>query len=53
MTWIPIDLIPVVLVFLIRDYFRLSGGDRDVIFALIFGVAVLALPLWCGLPSDE
>ncbi|MFN8598485.1 MAG: glycoside-pentoside-hexuronide (GPH):cation symporter [Anaerolineae bacterium] len=49
LTWIPIDLIQFVLVFLIRDYFRLSGGDRDVIFALIFGVAVLALPLWVWL----
>ena len=49
LTWIPIDLIQFVLVFLIRDYFRLNGGDRDVIFALIFGVAVLALPLWVWL----
>lgn len=46
LTWIPIDLIQFVLVFLIRDYFGLGGGDRDVIFALLFGVAVLALPLW-------
>ena len=46
LTWIPIDLIQFVLVFLIRDYFRLGGGDRDVIFALLFGIAVLALPLW-------
>ncbi len=46
LTWIPIDLIQFVLVFLIRDYFGLSGSDRDTIFALIFGVAVLALPLW-------
>jgi GPH family glycoside/pentoside/hexuronide:cation symporter len=49
LTWIPIDLIQFVLVFLIRDYYRLGGGDRDTIFALIFGVAVLALPLWVGL----
>jgi GPH family glycoside/pentoside/hexuronide:cation symporter len=46
LTWIPIDLIQFVLVFLIRDYFGLGGGDRDVIFALLFGIAVLALPLW-------
>lgn len=46
LTWIPIDLIQFVLVFLIRDYFGLGSGERDVIFALIFGVAVLALPLW-------
>lgn len=46
LTWIPIDLIQFVLVFLIRDYFGLSGGERDTIFALIFGIAVLALPLW-------
>jgi len=46
LTWIPIDLIQFVLIFLIRDYFRLGGGERDAIFALIFGVGVLALPLW-------
>ena len=46
LTWIPIDLIQFVLVFLIRDYFGLGGGERDTIFALIFGVGVLALPLW-------
>lgn len=46
LTWIPIDLIQFVLVFLIRDYFGLGGSDRDVIFALLFGIAVLALPLW-------
>jgi GPH family glycoside/pentoside/hexuronide:cation symporter len=49
LTWIPIDLVQFILVFLIRDYFGLSGGDRDLIFALIFGVAVLALPLWVWL----
>lgn len=49
LTWIPIDLIQFVLVFLIRDYFGMSGGGRDLIFALIFGVAVLALPLWVWL----
>ncbi len=48
LTWIPIDLIQFVLVFLIRDYFGLGGGGRDVIFALLFGIAVLALPLWVG-----
>ena len=46
LTWIPIDLIQFVLIFLVRDYFGLGGSDRDTIFALIFGVAVLALPLW-------
>ncbi len=46
LTWIPIDLIQFVLVFLIRDYFGLGSSERDTIFALIFGVAVLALPLW-------
>jgi GPH family glycoside/pentoside/hexuronide:cation symporter len=49
LTWIPIDLIQFVLVFLIRDYFGMSGSGRDLIFALIFGVAVLALPLWVWL----
>jgi GPH family glycoside/pentoside/hexuronide:cation symporter len=46
LTWIPIDLIQFVLVFLIRDYFGLGSGDRDIVFMLIFGVGVLALPLW-------
>ena len=46
LTWIPIDLIQFVLVFLIRDYFGLGGGERDTVFLLIFGVGVLALPLW-------
>ncbi len=46
LTWIPIDLIQFVLVFLIRDYFGLGSGERDTIFLLIFGVGVLALPLW-------
>ena len=46
LTWIPIDLIQFVLVFLIRDYFGFGGGERDTLFALIFGVGVLALPLW-------
>jgi GPH family glycoside/pentoside/hexuronide:cation symporter len=51
LTWIPIDLIQFVLVFLIRDYFGLSGSDRNLIFALIFGVGVLALPLWVWVAS--
>ena len=46
LTWMPIDLIQFVLVFLIRDYFHLAGGARDMIFLLLFGVGVLALPLW-------
>jgi len=46
LTWIPIDLIQFVLVFLIRDYFGLGSGERDTIFLLIFGVGVLALPVW-------
>lgn len=46
LTWMPIDLIQFVLVFLIRDYFGLGGSERDLIFLLLFGVAVLALPLW-------
>ncbi|MGH7462845.1 MAG: MFS transporter, partial [Longimicrobiales bacterium] len=46
LTWIPIDLIQFVLVFLIRDYFGLGSSERDTIFLLIFGVGVLALPLW-------
>lgn len=46
LTWMPIDLIQFVLVFLIRDYFLLDSGARDLIFLLLFGVGVLALPLW-------
>jgi GPH family glycoside/pentoside/hexuronide:cation symporter len=46
LTWIPIDLIQFVLVFLMRDYFRLGGAERDLVFLLLFGVAVVALPLW-------
>jgi GPH family glycoside/pentoside/hexuronide:cation symporter len=46
LTWIPIDLIQYVLVFLIRDCFRLGSADRDIIFFLLFGVATVALPFW-------
>ena len=46
LTWMPIDLIQFILVFLIRDYFGLGGGARDMIFLLLFGVGILALPLW-------
>jgi glycoside/pentoside/hexuronide:cation symporter, GPH family len=49
LTWIPIDLIQFVLVFLLRDYFMLDANGVDIIFALLFGVAVLALPLWVWL----
>jgi len=49
LTWMPIDLIQFVLVFLIRDAFGLGGAERDTIFVLIFGVAILALPLWVRL----
>jgi GPH family glycoside/pentoside/hexuronide:cation symporter len=46
LTWIPIDLIQFVLVFLLRDYFGLSTDDVNVVFGLLFGTAILALPLW-------
>jgi GPH family glycoside/pentoside/hexuronide:cation symporter len=46
LTWIPIDLIQFVLVFLLRDYFGLSNDDVNVVFGLLFGTAILALPLW-------
>jgi len=42
-------LIQIVLVFLLRDYFMLDANGVDVVFALLFGVAVLALPLWVWL----
>jgi GPH family glycoside/pentoside/hexuronide:cation symporter len=46
LTWLPIDLIQFVLVFLLRDYFGLSNDDVNVVFFLLFGTAILALPLW-------
>lgn len=46
LTWMPIDLIQFVLVFLLSDYFGLSTDDVNVVFALLFGTAILALPLW-------
>jgi glycoside/pentoside/hexuronide:cation symporter, GPH family len=49
LTWIPIDLIQFVLVFLLRDYFMLGAGGVDAVFAMLFGVAVLALPFWVWL----
>lgn len=49
LTWMPIDLIQFVLVFLLRDYFGLEAAGVDTVFALLFGVAVLALPLWVWL----
>ncbi len=49
LTWIPIDLIQFVLVFLLRDYFGLDASGVDIVFALLFGVAVLALPWWVWL----
>jgi len=49
LTWMPIDLIQFVLVFLIRDALGLGSAERDTIFLLIFGVAVLALPFWVWL----
>jgi MFS family permease len=45
----PIDLITFVIVFLLRDVFGMSGGQRDLAFGLLFGVAALALPLWVWL----
>jgi GPH family glycoside/pentoside/hexuronide:cation symporter len=39
-------LIQFVLVFLLRDYFGMGAEGVDIVFALLFGVAVLALPLW-------
>jgi GPH family glycoside/pentoside/hexuronide:cation symporter len=46
LTWIPIDLIQFVLVFLLSDYFGLSNDEVNVVFFLLFGTAILALPLW-------
>jgi hypothetical protein len=46
LTWIPLDLIQFVLVFLIRDCFRLGPGTRDMIFFVIFLVAAVLLPFW-------
>ncbi len=49
LTWVPIDLITFVIIFLLRDVLGFSGGERDLAFALLFGVAALALPLWVWL----
>ncbi len=49
LTWVPIDLITFVIVFLLRDVLGFSGGERDLAFALLFGVAALALPMWVWL----
>ena len=46
LTWIPIDLIQFVLVFLLSDYFGLSTDEVNIVFGLLFGTAILALPLW-------
>ncbi len=46
LTWMPIDLVQFVLVFLLRDYFGLSNDDVNGVFGLLFGTAILALPLW-------
>jgi GPH family glycoside/pentoside/hexuronide:cation symporter len=46
LTWLPIDLIQFVLVFLLSDYFGLSNDDVNVVFFLLFSTAILALPLW-------
>jgi len=49
LTWMPIDLITFVIVFLMRDVLGLSSGERDITFGLLFGVAALALPVWVWL----
>jgi GPH family glycoside/pentoside/hexuronide:cation symporter len=51
LTWMPIDLITFVIVFLLRDVFGFAGGQRDLAFGLLFGVAALALPLWVWLSA--
>jgi GPH family glycoside/pentoside/hexuronide:cation symporter len=51
LTWMPIDLITFVLVFLMRDVLALDGGQRDLALGLLFGVAALALPLWVRLSA--
>lgn len=51
LTWMPIDLITFVVVFLMRDVFGFDGGQQDLAFAVLFGVAALALPLWVWLSA--
>jgi len=46
LTWIPLDLIQFVLVFLIRDCFHLGGAERDLIFVVLFAIAAALLPFW-------
>jgi GPH family glycoside/pentoside/hexuronide:cation symporter len=51
-TWVPIDIITFVIIFLLRDVLQLQSVEQTIAFGVLFGVAALALPLWVWL-SDK
>ncbi len=51
LTWVPIDIVTFVIIFLLRDALQLGSFERNVAFALMFGMAALALPLWVWLSA--
>ncbi len=50
-TWAPIDIVTFVIIFLLRDVLQFDSSQQTLAFALLFGVAALALPLWVGLSA--
>jgi GPH family glycoside/pentoside/hexuronide:cation symporter len=51
LTWAPIDIVTFVILFLLRDALRFDSTQQTLAFALLFGVAALALPLWVWLSA--
>lgn len=51
LTWAPIDIVTFVILFLLRDALRFDSAQQTTAFALLFGVAALALPLWVWLSA--
>jgi GPH family glycoside/pentoside/hexuronide:cation symporter len=49
LTWVPIDIITFVILFLLRDVLQLQSAEQSLAFGVLFGVAALALPLWVWL----
>jgi GPH family glycoside/pentoside/hexuronide:cation symporter len=50
-TWVPIDIITFVILFLLRDVLQLESVEQSLAFGVLFGVAALALPLWVWLSA--
>lgn len=50
-TWVPIDIVTFVVIFLLRDVLQLESLERTLAFGVLFGVAALALPLWVWLSA--